>query len=184
MDASLFVCQNGAQKSEVAMSTYLVVLDGARADSEVQASLARIKGADDNARFTVLVPADRRKYASEGECWLDAAQRANEALETLKSQALDVAEAIVGDFMRRKAISEELRRAEHAYDEVLLFTTPFRAGMDVSRLVPSDIAVQLERRHRVPVRHTEVGAKTPSLAQPRFSRRLLVQKYETLSRRN
>jgi hypothetical protein len=164
------------------MSTYLVVLDGARADSEVQASLAQIRERDAEARFTVLVPADRRRDISEGESWLDAAQRANEALETLKSQALDVSEAVVGDFMRRKAISEELRRAEHAYDEVLLFTTPFRAGMDVNRLVPSDIAVQLERRHRVPVRHTEVGRRDPM--QQRISRRLLVQKYEALSRRN
>jgi hypothetical protein len=166
------------------VSTYLVVLDGARADSEVQLSLARIDEEDAAARFTLLVPADRRKYATEGECWLDAAQRANDALETLKAQGLDVTEAVVGDFMRRKAISDELSREDQDYNAVLLFTVPFRPGMDVSRLVPLDIASQLQRRHRLSVTHVEVGGGNGALTETWFSRRLHELKYASLGQRN
>lgn len=135
------------------MSSYLVVLDGADAGDEVLSSLARIREEDGAARFTLLIPADRSRLASEGESWLEAAQRASDALEALRAQGLDVAEAVVGDFMRRKAISEELRRAEAGYDAVLLYTVPFQRGMDVSRIVPANIADQLERRFGLPVRH-------------------------------
>jgi len=165
------------------MSTYLVVLDGAKAEDEVLTSLASIVDEDESARFTLLVPADRRKFASEGECWLEAAQRANSALETLKALGLDVKEAVVGDFMRRKAISDELRRGERIYDEILLFTVPYLRGMDVSRIVPGDISSQLQRRHRLPVRHIAVGAEviTPESAS---ARRLRELKYASLSQRN
>jgi len=167
------------------VSTYLVVLDGASADEEVQASLARVGDEDAEARFTLLVPADRRKYATEGECWLDAAQRANDALETLKSQGLDVAEAVVGDFLRRKAISDELSREDYNYDAILLFTVPFQPGMDVSRLVPIDIASQLQRRHRLSVTHHVLGGgSTGAAAESWSSRRLHELKYASLSQRN
>ncbi len=165
------------------MSTYLVVLDGAKAEKEVLTSLANLKEEDAEAHFTLLVPADRRKFVSEGECWLEAAQRATTALETLQGLGLDIAEAIVGDFMRRKAISEELRRGERTYDEILLFTVPFLRGMDVSRIVPGDIASQLQRRHRLPVRHITVGA-TRVAPESAFARRLRELKYASLSQRN
>jgi hypothetical protein len=152
------------------VSTYLVVLDGANAEQEVLASLASVRQEDATARFTLLVPADRRRHVSEGECWLEAAQRANTALETLKALGLDVSEAIVGDFMRRKAIGEELRRAEQAYEAVLLFTVPFQPGMDVSRIVPVNIALQ--------------GDADRAAARFGSVRRLLVQKYASTSQRN
>jgi hypothetical protein len=166
------------------MSRYLVVLDGARAEHEVQANLIGVRDEDADAQFTLLVPADRRKFATEGECWLEAAQRANHALETLKALGLDVAEAVVGDFLRRKAISDEVGRGEHGYDAILLFTVPYSRGMDVSRIVPADIESQLERRHRLPVRHIAVGGGAGPRPDSWFTRRLQDLKYASLSQRN
>jgi hypothetical protein len=166
------------------VSTYLVVLDGARAEHEVQASLVAVRNEDAKAQFTLLVPADRRKFATEGECWLEAAQRANHGLETLKALGLDVAEAVVGDFLRRKAIGDELGRGEHHYDAILLFTIPFSRGMEVSRIVPVDIAGQLERRHGLPVRHFATGGGGGPRPDSWFTRRLQELKYASLSQRN
>lgn len=166
------------------MTAYLIVLDGAGAEAEVQANLAQISREDTAACFTLLVPADRRKHATEGECWLEAAQRATHALETLQAQGLDVTEAVVGDFLRRKAISDELNRGERDYDAVLLFTLPFRPGMEVTRLVPVDIASQLQRRHHLPVTQVEVGGRRGASSQTWFTRRLHELKYASLSQRN
>ena len=166
------------------MSTYLVVLDGARAQDEVQASLVGVKEDDAEARFTLLVPADRRKFATEGECWLEAAQRANDALEVLKALGLDVTEAVVGDFLRRKAISDELSRDERSYDAILLFTIPYSRGMDVSRIVPADIATQLQRRHQLPVYHFPIGESAGPRPESWFTRRLQELKCASLSQRN
>lgn len=140
------------------MSTYLVVLDGAEAEDEVLTTLAGVVDGDFAANFTLLVPADRRRFATEGECWLEAAQRANDALETLKAFGFDVTEAVVGDFMRRKAISEEIRRSERAYDEIILFTLPWVPGLDVSPVTGGDIARQLQHRHCLPVRQVTLDA--------------------------
>jgi hypothetical protein len=68
-------------------------------------------------------------------------------------------------------------------DEILLFTVPFLRGMDVSRIVPGDIASQLQRRHRLPVRHITVGA-TRVVPESAFARRLRELKYASLSQRN
>jgi hypothetical protein len=141
------------------VSTYLIVLDGAEAEDEVLTTLAGVVETDFAANFTLLVPADRRRFATEGECWLEAAQRANGALETLKAFGFDVTEAVVGDFMRRKAIKEELRRGGRAYDEIILFTQPNLRGMDVSYVIGGDIARQLQHRHCLPVRQVMVDAR-------------------------
>jgi hypothetical protein len=165
------------------VSTYLVVLDGAEAEDEVLTTLATVVEDDFAANFTLLVPADRRRFATEGECWLEAAQRANDALETLKAFGFDVTEAVVGDFMRRKAISEELRRSERAYDEIILFTLPYMRGLEVSHVVGGDIARQLRHRHCLPVRQVMVDASeiTPEwLLMPRMRDLQLA----SLSRRN
>jgi hypothetical protein len=165
------------------VSTYLVVLDGANADQEVLSSLVRLGERDAAAQFTLLVPADRRRFPTEGECWLEAAQRANEALETLSQGGLAVTQAVVGDFMRRKAISDELLRGEQTYDEVILFTAPLDREMESSSIVRGDIAVQLQRRHQVPVRHIVLDDK-PVQRRIGFSKRFLVAKYGSLSLRN
>jgi hypothetical protein len=54
--------------------------------------------------------------------------------------------------------------------------------MDVSRIVPGDIATQLQRRHHVPVHHFPIGEERRP--DSRFAQRLLELKLDSLSQRN
>lgn len=166
------------------MSTYLIMLDGAGPKPEVSETLAGILERDEGARFGLVIPARRRKKATDGECWLEAAQFASSALEALREEGLPVLDAVVGDFMRRKAIREELSREDRHYDEVIVFTVPPTSAVDTYRPDPASIPQQLQRRYGVRVSYIVVEAGPPNRLVPPATEKLQVRDYASLSQRN
>ena len=128
------------------MAKHLVVAHQTSASPELIAKLREIVQRDEEAQFTLLVPATPANQLlvwEEGESVAIAGKRAAESRQQLEAAGLPVVEAKVGDYLPLDAIMDELRRQQDPpYASVVLSTFP--PGM--SRWLRMDLPTQLRRK--------------------------------------
>ena len=128
------------------MGMYLVVADRGAWSQGFLTGLAPIAKQDLEAQFVLILPMVVTTGVSAAESLREAMESAARARTTLRLAGLQVADAMAGDPLPKKAIEEELSRGVHHYDAIVIGSR--------SRGIPRGIealAAQLERHHGIPV---------------------------------
>lgn len=134
------------------MSQYLIVAHQTADSPELLQRLTEIATFDQQAAFTLLVPATPVTHLlvwEEGETQMIAQNKAQEARALFESRGLNILRALVGDGSPLLAIGDELRRHPNWYDAIVLSTLP----PGVSRWLRLDAHNQVERNFNLPVIH-------------------------------
>jgi hypothetical protein len=134
------------------MTSYLVVAHQTATSYELLEQVSRLALDDNNATFTILVPAtpvDHLLTWEEGETREIAQKHAELAKALFESRGLRVARTQVGDDSPILAIDDELRQSPGEYDAIVLSTFP----PGVSRWLRMDVHQQAERKYGMPVVH-------------------------------
>jgi hypothetical protein len=142
------------------MARYLLVAHQTAERSELLEAAKELAAADNDAEFTLLVPAtpvgDLLTW-EEGETKEVARQRSESAAMALKKNGIDLVGARVGDADPVLAVGDEYL-AERRYDAIVISTLP----PGLSRWIKMDVVSRLRRTYpRVRVVHV-----VPKESQP------------------
>ena len=148
------------------MANYLLVAHQTADRPELLAAAQELAARDDNAEFTLLVPAtpvgDLLTW-EEGETKEVARARAESAAAVLRGRGLNLAAVRVGDPDPVLAVDDELL-AGRRYDALVVSTLP----PGISRWIKMDVISRLRRSHpRLPVVHVVAKEADSTDSEPR-----------------
>jgi hypothetical protein len=146
-----------------AMARYLLVAHQTADRPELQDAARELAEADDQARFTLLVPAtpvgDLMMW-EEGETKDVAKRRAESAAAALRRSGLNVLDARIGDADPVLAVDDEFL-AGNRYDAIVISTFP----PGLSRWIKMDVVSRL-RRKRPHLRLIHITPAEPEASTP------------------
>ncbi len=138
------------------MAHYLVVAHQT-ADSEELVEAVRKLAEQDDATFTLLVPATPVHHLAtwtEGEAHAVAIEQAEQAKQALEAAGASIGETKIGDASPLLAVTDEL--LVNTYDAVVISTFP----LGRSRWLGMDVVHRLERSIDLPVIHVVAGSQS------------------------
>jgi len=147
------------------MARYLVVAHQTARSPELERALVRLRETDNEAMFTLLVPATPPAglvVREEGLAESIARGTADEAQARLRAAGLDVDRAIVGSADPIGAIGLEVGRAGRDYAGIVISTHP--GG--ISRWLGLDVPRRVRRKFGLPVNHVVCAPPTGAAAAP------------------
>jgi hypothetical protein len=139
-----------------AMAEYLVVAHQTATSAELRQHLQHLAATDDDARFTLLVPATDPSHLlvwEPGEAVAIAQARAEEARRLLERDGLKIVRVQVGDAAPLSAIEEELAAHPNTHAQVILCTLP----PAMSHWLGLDLPAIASEQFDVPVVHIVAG---------------------------